>query len=133
MGFSDYLVRVTRTADSGTSAGTTDPDTGVWTPGAGGAGGQTVVLDWLDADVQEEGDSLRRITSGEAVLNADATIFVSGYKHGRVQTILRLMGEGDIVEVKSKADNVTRDCQLLRARALDGTLYVKFLGAAVIP
>lgn len=95
-------------------AGSQDPDTGAWVPGAG-----EVVYDGA-ADCQDEGETVRRDTEGREVAISDATLYLADERAAARHKV----GDRGVVTWE---DGTTSDAEVARVVRLDGKLHLKWL------
>lgn len=113
-----HRVKVERAA----AGGSTDPDTGVFTPG----GAATVIHDG-PGDVQDVGESRPRNSAGMPQLNSEASVFLLDES-----AIMDVM-PGDQVTVGWESAALgfdvqrTSDAEVAFARVIDGSLLLRFL------
>lgn len=94
--------------------GDQDPDTGAWTPVP-----PSVVYDGA-ADVQDEGETIRRDAEGRPVQVSEAVAFLEDEsKIGEIRP-------RDVAHITWE-DGATADAEVLKAVRLDGKLHLRWL------
>lgn len=95
-------------------AGSQDPDTGAWTPGA-----DTTVYNG-PADCQDEGTETSRDAEGKLVVRSVSTLFLEDEGAAPDHQ------EGDVGTVTWE-DGTTDDAEVVRIRRLDGSMELRWL------
>lgn len=97
-----------------TAVGVQDDDTGAYTPGS-----ETVLYDGF-ADVQDEGETMRRDADGRPLTMSEGVIYLED------EAAVATLSPG-LPGVVTWEDGSTSDAEILRAVRLDGKLHVRWL------